>query len=175
VSGPGSFGLDGLVGLLRFSLILTAGAALCLAALQVLAQGSGKARPLLVVGGWLAGHANQLGMMGSTPGTRQIRGATDSPVRRIRQARRYGMTKPPRVPASDKACAGMVQSLHGCVAPSTTQISLATVWVGQTSVCTHGTTHACIATSKQARTRRAANRKPDAESALAPESLANKS
>jgi hypothetical protein len=64
MSGPGRFGLDGLVGLLRLRLILTAGASLRLAALQVLAQGGGKARPLLVVGGWLAGHANQLGMMG---------------------------------------------------------------------------------------------------------------
>jgi hypothetical protein len=40
--------------LLRVRFIRPASARLCLAALQVLAQGGGEARPLLVICGWLA-------------------------------------------------------------------------------------------------------------------------
>jgi hypothetical protein len=53
-SGPGRIGLGWWCRLLRVRFIRPASARLRLAALQVLAQGGGEARPLLVVCGWLA-------------------------------------------------------------------------------------------------------------------------
>ncbi|GAU81252.1 hypothetical protein BIWAKO_01144 [Bosea sp. BIWAKO-01] len=74
-SGPGSLGLgrQGFVFPLRF--IRPTSARLRLAALEVLAQGCGKARPLFIVCGWLATQGIKLGLRGSTLGSRRNRGA----------------------------------------------------------------------------------------------------